>query len=504
MRRIIVIPVVLYFLLLSASHVSSLTTIKVSRDLSSIGQFRYQIYVDEMSRTDVHKYKEETINHATKLIIDPMDSTATNFVAENETGEIIGCFRVNFGRDGNLGEYPEFYELESSPESLAHVCILSRFAVIPSYRSSFLPIQILKYVYKYFLEEERGIHRAYFLTNELTAEYYQRFGCSVLFEKEHQHYGRITALELDFYSPKSGPLAGIHKRVLTAQQVGFSMPATTPQRKWSRQRTLALGATTISTEDMDEVSDTEMESTIAQNDFRTQIADAFEVSLESFMKSKTICLLAEGSLTLSQYKSILREIYYYVREDPQIQVLMTVYLRGCNRRGVKALLQHAISEVNHEQLALNDLMALGEDVSQVATSRPLPTTMGLIAFAFYQIIFRNPIGHLGYLYFLEFLPTAVGNTFSDMLRSNGVPEGATSFLLEHTEADVGHNKLMEKHIIDLVQTQEDCNAVVHAVQTTAVLYAALLDGAIEQTDMSAHLPDGEELSRSPTVRSANA
>lgn len=324
-----------------------------------------------------------------------------------------------------------------------------------------------------------------------------------MFEKEHHHYGRVTGLEVDLYSPNSVPMTSILKRV-TTQQEGFSMPATTPQRKWSRGSSLVLGATTTSMGEMDAVdTDTEIESTTAKNDFRTQIGDAFQAALESFMKSKTISLLAEGSITLSQYKSVLREIYYYVREDPQIEVLMTAYLRGRDRRSVKGLLQHAISEVNHEQLALNDIMALGEDVSQVATSRPLPTTMGLISFAFYQVIFRNPIGHLGYLYFLEFLPTAVGNTLVGMLRSNGIPEGATTFLQEHTEADVGHNKLMEKHIIDLVQTQEDCHAVIHAMQTTAVLYAALLDGAIEQTEMSAHLPDGEEISRSPT-RSGNA
>jgi hypothetical protein len=81
-----------------------------------------------------------------------------------------------------------------------------------------------------------------------------------------------------------------------------------------------------------------------------------------------------------------------------------------------------------------------------------------------------------------------------MLHVNGVPLEATTFLEEHTVADdIGHNKLMEHHTVDLVQTEEDCHAVMYAIQTTAVLYTTLLDGAIEKTRLSAHLPDEQEL-----------
>jgi RNA:NAD 2'-phosphotransferase (TPT1/KptA family) len=80
-----------------------LNTVKVSTDLLRIGRLRYQIYEDEMKRADQgHScYVEYYADHEHKRVVDPiMDTTATNYIAENETGDIIGCLRVNYGRDG--------------------------------------------------------------------------------------------------------------------------------------------------------------------------------------------------------------------------------------------------------------------------------------------------------------------------------------------------------------------------------------------------------------------
>ena len=65
--------------------------------------------------------------------------------------------------------------------------------------------------------------------------------------------------------------------------------------------------------------------------------------------------LAQGRITLDQYKSVLREIYHYSKEDPQIQALATVYFRGDDRGTVKMFLKHAISEIGHDRMALADL-----------------------------------------------------------------------------------------------------------------------------------------------------
>ena len=210
----------------------------------------------------------------------------------------------------------------------------------------------------------------------------------------------------------------------------------------------------------------------------TKIRSSFEDTIARFHASPALEALTGGRVTLAHYKAILREIYHYSKEDPQIQALAAVYFRGDDRASVKMFLKHAISEIGHDRMALADLEALGEDVSLVALSNPLPATIALTAFPFYQIQYANPVGYLGYLYFLEHMPTAAGKGYAAALAAAGVPEAAMSFLHEHTTVDVAHNKLMEEYVSRLVRTEADLDAVCYAIEVTGDLYAKMLWAAI--------------------------
>jgi pyrroloquinoline quinone (PQQ) biosynthesis protein C len=208
----------------------------------------------------------------------------------------------------------------------------------------------------------------------------------------------------------------------------------------------------------------------------------FTEAMIGFAASPAMRTLAEGRVTLHEYKSVLREIYHYAKEDPQIQALATVYFRGDDRDTVKMFLKHAISEIGHDRMALADLAALGEDVSLIPLTNPLPATMALTAFPFYQIQYANPVGYLGYLYFLEHMPTAAGSAYASALAAAGVPDTAMSFLREHVTVDVAHNRLMEEYVARLVRTEADVAAATYALHVTAELYAAMLASAIERAE----------------------
>lgn len=186
---------------------------------------------------------------------------------------------------------------------------------------------------------------------------------------------------------------------------------------------------------------------------------------------------------------ILRQIFHQARENPQLQALAAVRFRGDQRKSVKRFFQHAISEIGHDQLALDDLAALGEDVRNVPYERPHPATAAVTAFAFYQVEHFNPIGYLGYLFHLEFTPTQDGAGYMERLRSIGVPSEAMTFLQEHSTVDVAHNKLMERYAEDLIQSDDDLNAVVYTMRGTAYLYAEMLTACLKFVDEK-HLPYG--------------
>lgn len=222
----------------------------------------------------------------------------------------------------------------------------------------------------------------------------------------------------------------------------------------------------------------------------------FSGTLAKFPETSIMRMLATGSITLAHYKAVLRETYHYAKEDPQIQALASVYFRGEDRPTVKMFLKHAASEIGHDLMALEDLKVLGEDVSEIPKTMPLPTTIALTAFPFYQIQYHNPIGYLGYLYFLEYMPTQAGAGYRAALQVAGIPEEAMTFLNEHITVDVAHNNLMQEYLRRLVRNDRDLSAVVYAMRVTGYLYGEMLNGAVQSVDRDAtSYPNYVELGR---------
>jgi pyrroloquinoline quinone (PQQ) biosynthesis protein C len=217
-------------------------------------------------------------------------------------------------------------------------------------------------------------------------------------------------------------------------------------------------------------------------DVSAVIDQEFRKVLATFGASRVMTMLAQGKVTIAHYKAALQEIYHYSKEDPQIQALAAVYFRGDDRASVKMFLKHATSEIGHDLMALADLRMLGEDVSQVPFTNPLPSTIALTAFPFYQIQYHNPIGYLGYLYFLEYMPTQAGAGYFAALKAAGVPEKAMTFLHEHMTVDVAHNNLMQEYLRRLVRTDADLSAVIYATKVTGYLYGEMLWGAMSSVE----------------------
>lgn len=219
-----------------------------------------------------------------------------------------------------------------------------------------------------------------------------------------------------------------------------------------------------------------------------ELLEAFQPIKQDFLSSKPIMDLAKGSMTALQYRAILREQYHQVREHPQFHTALTTKFAGKKRNYVKAFFDHASAEYGHEQLALNDYVTLGGDASFVPYENPLPATSALLAFGHYQINQLNPVGYLGYVFFLEFIPTSTGGSLIDMLKKIGVGENAMSFIRDHAEVDVHHNRLMERYVDGLITSDADFAAVVYSLQTTGNLYLKMMSDAME--DASANIDRG--------------
>jgi len=225
---------------------------------------------------------------------------------------------------------------------------------------------------------------------------------------------------------------------------------------------------------------------ITSDTAKREIQEACEIAFRRMVAIPGVQMLMAGKIEIKHYKAILREIYLYTKDTPQMLAALCAHLRGDQRESVKMMMKHAASEVGHHNLALKDLENLGEDVSMIPYRNPLPATMAVISYPYYQIQNLNPVGFLGFIQYLEFIPTVAGGGLMEQLKVIGVPENAMTFIDDHARIDIGHQKLTESYIRQCVRTRADLESVKYAVYVTAKLYGEMIEDAIKSADTQEH------------------
>ncbi|MDQ3002058.1 MAG: iron-containing redox enzyme family protein [Fibrobacterota bacterium] len=163
-------------------------------------------------------------------------------------------------------------------------------------------------------------------------------------------------------------------------------------------------------------------------------------------KTPFFLAIEKKTFTAEHYAMFLREEYFNTHENPEGLVLMASHFKGEQGKLNKKFIRHSLSESGHNQMAADDLSALGYAFEPLKRERPLVTTETFNAVLIFQVQHRNPITNLAYSYHLEHIAVAKGKLFLEHLLSIGIPMAALSFLVEHTEADVGHNLLNEESL----------------------------------------------------------
>lgn len=189
--------------------------------------------------------------------------------------------------------------------------------------------------------------------------------------------------------------------------------------------------------------------------------------------------LATGELGLPHYKGFLIETYHNAGLNPQLQGYASLFIKGRPRNVVKKFFQHAISEIGHDVLALNDLGILGVDRESVIESRPQPETSAFFANTVYNIQTKGPTAYIAYLFHLEYTPTKNGPSIIQMLSTKGIPHSAMTFLEEHSTVDINHLKLMSSYMDEFLKTSEDQIVFKHCLEDSIVLHQRVLDAGFE-------------------------
>jgi len=236
----------------------------------------------------------------------------------------------------------------------------------------------------------------------------------------------------------------------------------------------------------------------------TKIKIEWKLAFDEMNARPSFQKILNATIGLNHYQSILRQSYYHARERPQVQAFATAFFRGHQRKHLRTFFRDALSEIGHDELALLDLKNLGVDTSNIPCERPLPSTMALIAYGYYQVQHLNPVGYLGYLLHFDFMPAYGSRSYLDALQKSGVPKEAMAFFQDSSGLEFNHNKLLEIYVDDLVKTESDLEAVMYGMRTTSRLYELMIAEAIDEVDNPHALKvPRDELRQDPIIISAS-
>ena len=114
-----------------------------------IYRLRYKVYIEEMRGQNRHT---EADNQKQQLR-DHWDDRAYHFYVEQD-GVVVACARLNLRRDGPFECEEQFDTERFKPAFPRHVCMISRLALHPDLRGSYVLKQLTCSLYGFMLEEE--------------------------------------------------------------------------------------------------------------------------------------------------------------------------------------------------------------------------------------------------------------------------------------------------------------------------------------------------------------
>jgi predicted GNAT family N-acyltransferase len=400
-------------------------------ELEAVRRLRYEVYVEEMGRPQPHA------DHEARRIADALDETGWVLAVEHED-EVVGTLRVNRASDG-LGAYEALYGLAGlSAADARSTAIATATMFRPHVRKGQLSTEL--YLAVYAMLRAYGVHTLFVDCNPPLVSMFERLGFRRVRDLEHPLYGDVRLLRHDLLDRE-------HLRAVRSPLVPLldnyrpHLPRNFPMTTMSRLQT------------------------------------DFQAIAERFHAHPACDRFRRGDATVAEYASLMVSVAQQARENPQIQAYATAFFRGHQRDLVRTFFKHAVSEIGHDQLAADDAGRLGQDTSDLFRRQPRAGAVALTAYAYYAISHLSAVSYLGYLFFLEFLPTTFGAEYMAALDRMGVPMEARTFLMDHATVDIGHNKLMERYVSELITTEEEYEAVHRAMEVTGTLYAQMIGEA---------------------------
>lgn len=208
--------------------------------------------------------------------------------------------------------------------------------------------------------------------------------------------------------------------------------------------------------------------------FYEQLQHATADQRATLLASPLIAATLAGQVRRPHYLSFLQRAYHHVKHT--VPLLMACGARlPDHQEWLRSAVAHYIDEeIGHHEWILNDISAAGGDAAAVRASRPDFDTDVMVAYAYDQVMRRNPVGFFGMVYVLEGTSVSLATNAAKVLQGAlDLPASAFSYLSSHGALDVEHLGDFAQ-LVNRLEAPDDRAAVVHCANTFFRLYGNVL------------------------------
>ena len=215
-------------------------------------------------------------------------------------------------------------------------------------------------------------------------------------------------------------------------------------------------------------------------------ADVF--SLEFDMLTHTSALAGSldwfrgNDIGAATHRQLLLELNYVINVHSRLREIAADVVPAEDWSSWQEMLSVPALAFGQGRAFLEDLRSLGLNSLDSVSLTPLPQTIAMAAYAHYQLVERAAVGLVGYLWFFERMPRLLYPLWSESCRRGGVNEKAVRALAEGAVVDSARDNVVANCCRQLVRRPRDLGLATQSLDDTAVLFATLVDAAVQRAE----------------------
>ena len=198
--------------------------------------------------------------------------------------------------------------------------------------------------------------------------------------------------------------------------------------------------------------------------FFITLIESSDASRRALEAEPRVHAMVRDGLTLEEYRAFLHELYHIVWHFCPVMAAAAARCGDEFREVRYALYERIEQEKGHEDWVLEDVEAMGGDVSAVRAMLPSAPMQAMTAYNYYAAEHVHPCSVLGMLFVLEVIASVYGGRLAGAIArkiGRDAAAGGFKFLSSHATMELDHMASLNR-LVNKIEDPAAQAAIVHS------------------------------------------